>query len=895
MKAKSAFAESPVARADFYVTGGTLRPDAPSYVERRADQELCSGLLRGEFCYVLTSRQMGKSSLMIRTVMRLRQEGVAVAVLDLTAIGQNLTIEQWYDGLISRLGQQLDLEDEVAEFWNEHRELGPLQRWLSTIEEVILRRISSRIVIFVDEIDIVRSLPFSTDEFFAAIREVYNRRSREPGFERLAFGLLGVATPTDLIRDTRMTPFNIGRRIELNDFTPEEAAPLGRGLGPDEPAAQRLLARVLYWTGGHPYLTQRLCRALAESVQPRPSLAPPVPPVIPSAETVDNLAESLFLSRRARDRDDNLIFVRERVLRSEVDVPALLYLYRRILNHESVPDDETSPIVSVLRLSGITRNVGGQLRVRNRIYAHVFDHSWIQTNMPEAEVRRQKGARRKGVLIGLTIAVILGLGYTYFWPMAVRFRQARLARTTMQNLESAYRRLTTYRDSFESTLDIGLGGVTVPVQGSGSIVFHRPEMFNLVVRSEFSTPPTDLRVTSDGRLLTVAVPGWHQFKVSPIAESSPQFMLSPPLASQVGPIQLLPLYRLLLAPDNLQRFSGDAYNIRYEGPDELSGVRVRVLAWDHAATALLEGAGPVFELPRNARIPVRAWVSTEDWRVLQIRLDLSTWARQLIGDARELNISGLTLTETHRNIDVSTAPPVPVKFHMPAPGGMPVSEFFVPPDKSSTLSFLRAQFTNAIPARLPFAPSNLIDLSDYYNAPLTSAWHPGGMRLTLEALPTGLLQFGTVSFDVRGIVQLSGKQVERAGAHYPQAVLGIKIAQPCRELHFLHATGWRTRDGTRIGSYVVRYANGMEQVLPIVYGEDVRDWNAESDPSSSLKRANMVWNLIHTAAKGTPNKHIRLFKTSWVNPFPDLEVVSMDYVSTMSDAAPFLIAVTAEK
>src|SRR5215475_13897975 len=206
-------------RGDFYVTGGTLRHDAPSYVERRADRDLYEGLLQGEFCYVLTSRQMGKSSLMVRTVKRLREEGVAVAVLDLTAIGQNLTVEQWYDGLMSRLGQQLGLEDELLNFWEAHPEWGPLQRWTTALEQVVLTHLSSKIVIFVDEIDIVRSLPFSTDEFFAAIRECYNRRSREPAFSRLAFGLLGVATPTDLIRDTRMTPFNIGRRIELNDFS----------------------------------------------------------------------------------------------------------------------------------------------------------------------------------------------------------------------------------------------------------------------------------------------------------------------------------------------------------------------------------------------------------------------------------------------------------------------------------------------------------------------------------------------------------------------------------------------------------------------------------------------------------------------------------------------------
>src|SRR5437867_5709409 len=163
----------------FYFTGGTLRPDAASYVERKADKELLDRLLKGELCYVLTSRQMGKSSLMVRTAMKLREQGVRVIALDLTAIGQNLEPEQWYHGLLDSIGAQLDLEDELEQFWRANGNLGPFQRLTKALRMVVLPKLSvdkagvsvkeqpagdrlrtaDRLVIFVDEIDIVRSLP----------------------------------------------------------------------------------------------------------------------------------------------------------------------------------------------------------------------------------------------------------------------------------------------------------------------------------------------------------------------------------------------------------------------------------------------------------------------------------------------------------------------------------------------------------------------------------------------------------------------------------------------------------------------------------------------------------------------------------------------------------------
>src|SRR5205085_7869823 len=124
--------------------------------------------------------------------------------------------------------------------------------------------------------------------------------------------------------DARLTPFNIGRRIELTDFSEAEAAPLAQGLGRMSPLGQRLLRRVLRWTGGHPYLTQGLCQAVAADRQAL------------QEEAVDPLCQELFLSPRARERDDNLLFVREQLLRSDLDTAALLNLYPQVRAQEVV-------------------------------------------------------------------------------------------------------------------------------------------------------------------------------------------------------------------------------------------------------------------------------------------------------------------------------------------------------------------------------------------------------------------------------------------------------------------------------------------------------------------------------------------------------------------------------
>lgn len=118
---------------------------------------------------------------------------------------------------------------------NAHR--GPLDRLFGALREVALEASPEPLTVFLDEVDLVRSLPFSADEFFGTIRQSYNERAEDPAWKRLTFCLVGSATPADLVADTRLSPFNIGRRSALSDFTAAEAASLAAGLGERDGAA----------------------------------------------------------------------------------------------------------------------------------------------------------------------------------------------------------------------------------------------------------------------------------------------------------------------------------------------------------------------------------------------------------------------------------------------------------------------------------------------------------------------------------------------------------------------------------------------------------------------------------------------------------------------------------
>jgi len=359
---------------EFFNVGAPLHAVRPGYIRRPADDLLYSAIVSGSYAHVIAPDRTGKSSLIAATSARLQNNGVKVAVLNLAQIGERdggSDAGRWYYSIAYRLLRQFRLKVDLQNWWQDKSFLSNRQRLVEFYAEIVLQNIQDKVVVFVDEVQHIAGLSF-TEHLLASIRAAYNARATEPEFTRLTFVLIGECDPLDLAKEPLSSPFSISEEILLGDFTREDLDVFATELNLSPADADLALDRVFHWTGGQPYLSQKLSRCVA-----RERLTGNI------AAEIDRLATHQLAGRAALNSEPHLSHIHRVVTSDRKKFEPLLTLYGRIRKGIKVEfDAELSLHRRLLAIGLVIANERGELQIRNRVYENVFTARWANENLP---------------------------------------------------------------------------------------------------------------------------------------------------------------------------------------------------------------------------------------------------------------------------------------------------------------------------------------------------------------------------------------------------------------------------------------------------------------------------------------------------------------------------------
>ena len=260
---------------DLLIPGGALEVDTSLYIMRDADEEVLSAVRRKRALVTVRGpRQTGKTSLIMRVYAAMRgsseeESQLRTAFIDFQALPHDdfQTLDTIWRTMAENIAYQLSLDHWDASHWKPNANYD--QNFSRFLDHFVFKENKTPVLICLDEVDRLFKTPIKSD-FFSSVRAFYNRGAFDPVWQKVRWLLATSSEPSFFIEDLTQSPFNIGLRVELNTFNPDEVKKLAahHGLKTD-PAA---LDEMVDYVGGHPYLTHRLVYQLAQEPASRDQL-----------------------------------------------------------------------------------------------------------------------------------------------------------------------------------------------------------------------------------------------------------------------------------------------------------------------------------------------------------------------------------------------------------------------------------------------------------------------------------------------------------------------------------------------------------------------------------------------------------------------------------------------